>query len=302
MTMDRRSFLKLSGVGLGAAFLGSGVAVPVRAARNGMAILYDSDRCVGCRACQMACKGWNKLPPESADPEGLYDSPLDLSVHTWTLILLGEVEEKGKLHRGFVKRQCMHCQYPACVSACPVGALHKTEEGAVIYNATRCIGCRYCMVACPFGVPRFEWEERLPRIRKCTFCADRLEAGLHPACVEACPTGALTFGERNSLIAEAESRIRSNPGKYVNHIYGKEEVGGTSMLYISHIPFERLGLPILGPEPVTRLSEAVATYGTPSVAVSVAALLGGLYYWFTRREESIRAEETTHQEEREIRP
>lgn len=302
MTMDRRSFLKLSGVGLGAAFLGSGVAVPVRAARNGMAILYDVGRCVGCRGCQMACKRWNKLPSESTDPQGLYESPRDLSAHTWTLILLAEGEERGKLYRGFVKRQCMHCQYPACVSACPVGALHKTEEGAVIYDATRCIGCRYCMVACPFGVLRFEWEKPLPLIRKCTFCVDRLEAGLHPACVEACPTGALTFGERDSLIAEAENRIQSTPGKYVNHIYGKEEVGGTSMLYISHIPFERLGLPTLGPEPVTELSEAVAVYGTPSVAVSVAALLGGLYYWFTRREKGIRAEETIHQEEREISP
>ncbi|HID86312.1 MAG TPA: hydrogenase 2 operon protein HybA [Anaerolineae bacterium] len=296
--MDRRSFLKLSGAGLGMAILGSGSAIPVRAARSGMAILYDGSRCVGCRACQMACKEWNNLPPESTDPQGLYESPRDLSAHTWTLIQLAEVEERGKVYRSFLKRQCMHCLHPACVSACPVGALHKREDGAVIYDSARCIGCRYCMVACPFGIPKFEWEKRLPFISKCTFCMDRLEAGLKPACVEACPVGALTFGARDSLIAEAESRIRSSPNKYVNHVYGREEVGGTSMLYISHIPFEKLGLPTLGPEPVTELSEAVAVYGTPSVAVSVAALLGGLYYWFTRQEKRTWAEETIRQGER----
>ena len=166
-----------------------------------------------------------------------------------------------------------------------------------MYDPDRCIGCRYCMVACPFGVPKFEWEESLPYIRKCTFCRDRLEDGLEPACAAACPVGALVFGERDSLIAEAENRVENRPDKYVNHVYGKEELGGTSMLYLSHIPFEELGLPALDSEPVTRLSEVVATYGTPSVALSVATLLGGLYYWFTRRENSMWAEEAAAQSE-----
>lgn len=293
--MDRRNFLKLSGAGLGAALLGTKQADPARASRapsNGVAMLYDSTKCIGCRACQNACKEWNRNPPEAGS---------GLSADTWTLIQVAK--PAGSDERAFLKRQCMHCLYPACVSACPVGALQQTEQGAVVYDPDRCIGCRYCMVACPFGIPKLEWEETLPFIRKCTFCIDRLEDGLEPACAEACPVGAIAFGERDSLIAEAEDRIRENPGKYVNHIYGKDELGGTSMLYLSHIPFEELGLPTLGSEPVTRLSEVIATYGTPSVALSVTALLGGLYYGFTRREavaEEIGEEEATRPEEREI--
>lgn len=289
--MDRRSFLKLSGAGLGTAFLGAKQADPAQASRahdNGVAMLYDSTKCIGCRACQNACKEWNGNPPQAGP---------DLSADTWTLIQMAKPEGSDEL--AFLKRQCMHCLHPACVSACPVGALQQTEQGAVVYDPDRCIGCRYCMVACPFGVPKFEWEESLPYIRKCTFCIDRLEDGLEPACAAACPVGALVFGERESLIAEAEDRIRNNPDKYVDHVYGKEELGGTSMLYLSHVPFEELGLPTLGSEPVTRLSEVVATYGTPSVALSVATLLGGLYYWFTRREKDIGAEEIVRQEEGE---
>jgi formate dehydrogenase iron-sulfur subunit len=257
------------------------------ASSEGMAMLYDATKCIGCRACQVACKRWHELPPESADPQGLYDNPSDLSASTWTLIQMVKPEEGGDW--SFVKRQCMHCQHPACVSACPVSALHQTEYGAVVYEPDRCIGCRYCMVACPFGIPKFEWEESLPYIRKCDFCVDRLEAGMEPACAASCPAGAITFGERDSLIAEAESRIQNNPDEYVNHIYGKEELGGTSMLYLSHVPFDNLGLPPLDSEPVTELSETVATYGTPSVAASVAVLLGGLYYWFSKWEKRMQA-------------
>jgi formate dehydrogenase iron-sulfur subunit len=286
--MDRRSFLKLSGAGLGAAFLGAGqTGMVLAASTEGMAMLYDATRCIGCRACQVACKRWHELPSESADPQGLYDNPSDLSASTWTLIQMVKPEEGGDW--SFVKRQCMHCQHPACVSACPVSALHQTEYGAVVYEPDRCIGCRYCMVACPFGIPKFEWEKSLPYIRKCDFCVDRLEAGMEPACAAACPAGAITFGERDSLIAEAESRIQNKPDKYVNHIYGKEELGGTSMLYLSHVPFDKLGLPPLDSEPVTELSETVATYGTPSVAASVAVFLGGLYYWFSKWEKRMQA-------------
>jgi formate dehydrogenase iron-sulfur subunit len=138
------------------------------------------------------------------------------------------------------------------------------------------------MVACPFNVPRVHWEKVLPLIKKCTFCADRQENGMEPACVKACPTDALVYGERSELIAEAESRIRNRPGKYVNHIYGKEEAGGTSWMYLSPVPFQDLGFPDLGPEPVPELSEGLAVYGTPSMLVGVTAVLGGLY-WFTKR-------------------
>jgi formate dehydrogenase iron-sulfur subunit len=143
------------------------------------------------------------------------------------------------------------------------------------------------MVACPFGIPKFEWEEPLPRIRKCTFCMDRQSEGLEPACAAVCPTGALTFGKREALIAEAQARIDANPDAYVNHIYGKDELGGTSWLYISPVPFETLEFPALKSEPVTQLSESVATFGTAGVAASVTVLLGGLYYWFNGRKQEI---------------
>jgi len=147
------------------------------------------------------------------------------------------------------------------------------------------------MVACPFGIPTFEWDKALPYIQKCDMCVDRLEQGLAPACADGCPTGAITFGDRDELVAEAERRIRHNPERYIDHIYGKDELGGTSMLYLSSIPFEKLGLPNIDSEPVTELSEAIATYGTPGVAFSVAGLLGGLYYWFSNHEHLAEAEE-----------
>jgi formate dehydrogenase iron-sulfur subunit len=209
------------------------------------------------------------------------------------------VEEDGELHRVFVKRQCMHCVDPACVSACPVGALQKTDEGPVVYDCTRCIGCRYCMVACPFGVPKFEWGEPLPKIQKCTFCADRQAEGLEPACSAACPTGALTFGDRDALIAEAEARIEANPDLYVPHVYGRDEVGGTSWLYLSPVPFEELGFPALKTESVTALSEAVATFGTAGVAAGVTFLLGGLYFLSGGRGEAAELEQEVPEDDDE---
>jgi formate dehydrogenase iron-sulfur subunit len=263
-------------------------------------VLVDVTKCIGCRACQVACKAWNDLPGEITVCAGCYQNPSSLSAETWSLVEFTEMEENGKLRWLFAKRQCMHCLHPACVSACPVGAFHKTDKGAVVYDPARCIGCRYCMVVCPFGVPKLEWEKPLPFVRKCTFCVDRLEAGLEPACAKACPTGAITFGQRDSLVNEAEGRIQAHPERYVDHIYGKDELGGTSYMYLSPVPFERLGFPTLGPEPVTELSETVAMYGTPSLAVSVAALLGGLYYWFSTREKSAEAQSASdHREEGE---
>jgi formate dehydrogenase iron-sulfur subunit len=135
----------------------------------------------------------------------------------------------------------MHCDDPACLSACPVGAFSKTEQGAVVYNFGRCIGCRYCMVACPFNIPKYEWESTSPWIRKCTFCADRLADGKVPACIKVCPTIVMFFGPLDEVKKEAEKRLKENPGKYVNHIYGKEEAGGTSWMYLSAFPFNEIG-------------------------------------------------------------
>lgn len=290
MKLSRREFLRVFGASAGALLVPSEVSAV--ASDNGSpspeskGVLVDLTKCIGCGWCQEACKQSNDLPAEPPISKGSDRYPLSLSARTWTLVEPRQAEDDGELYRVFVKRQCMHCLDPACVSACPVGALQKGEQGAVTYDASRCIGCRYCMVACPFGVPKFEWDEPLPRIQKCTLCADRQEAGMVPACVEACPTGALLFGNRADLIAEAETRIQDLPELYVNHIYGKEEFGGTSWLYLSPVSFDKLGFPILKQEPATKLSEAVALYGTPGMILSVGLLLGGVHYWFTRSEAS----------------
>jgi formate dehydrogenase iron-sulfur subunit len=286
MEIDRRRFLQTCGLTAITMALPSGsasAAPPQIATGQRMAVLSDLTRCIGCGWCQEACREWNSLPRSSAGAGFNPDEATCLSAETWTVPEMHEIEQDGHLHRIFVKRQCMHCEDPACVSACPVGALQKLENGAVVYDCTRCIGCRYCMVACPFSIPKFEWEERLPRIRKCTFCADRQAEGLVPACVAACPADALTFGQRDLLLAEAQARIEADPNRYHDHIYGQDELGGTSWLYLAPVSFEQLGFPALAPEPVTALSETVATYGTAGVAASVSLLLGGLYYWFNGR-------------------
>ena len=259
------------------------------------AMLIDVTKCIGCRACQVACKQWNDLPAEETHNWGSYQNPPALSAKTWSLVEFKEIEEGGKLAWAFLKRQCMHCEHPACVSVCTVGALRKTEEGPVVYYDERCIGCRYCMYACPFGVPTFEWEKPLALVRKCTFCIDRLSNGLEPACAKTCPNEAIILGERSSLIEQAEARIRSNPGRYVNHIYGKEEIGGTSILYLSNIPFEKLGLPTLSPEPIPLLSEEVMGT-TPALIGAAVAMLSGIY-WIMRRRERAQKEEVSIPEE-----
>jgi formate dehydrogenase iron-sulfur subunit len=231
----------------------------------------------------VACKQWNQLPAEITQQTGTYENPPHLSAKTWTWVQVREVERQGKLAWNFAKRQCMHCQQPACAAACIVGALRKTPEGPVVYDAYKCIGCRYCTIACPFGVPTFEWDTPLPYIRKCTMCVDRLAAGMEPACAKACPTGAITFGERDELLQEARTRIQAHPDKYVDHIYGEKEVGGASMLYISGVPFAELGFPTLGPEPIPRYAET-AMQAVPPTIVGVAAAMTGIYWIIKRRE------------------
>jgi formate dehydrogenase iron-sulfur subunit len=283
---NRRQFLKVAGMATGTLLLPSG-GVPVAQAEDtppgeSKGVLVDLTKCIGCGWCQEACKQHNNLSGEDIDDWDADQSSLPLSANTWTVVMFREMEQEGEQHRVFAKRQCMHCLHPACVSACPVSALQKTECGAVVYDPVRCIGCRYCMIACPFGIPKFEWDRPIPLIHKCTFCADRQAEGLEPACVDACPSAALLFGDRDALIAEAEARIREQPGRYVDHIYGRDELGGTSWMYLSPVPFEKLGFPTLASEPVTHVSEAVAELGTPAVALGVACLMGGFYYWFVR--------------------
>jgi formate dehydrogenase iron-sulfur subunit len=241
------------------------------------AILYDATLCIDCKLCEKACADRNHLP---------YDDKVAaenrLSAHKLTA-----VEAKGDK---FMRRLCMNCDDPTCASVCPVAALRKTPEGPVTYDASRCIGCRYCMMACPFDVPKYEWNVLLPRVRKCDLCADRVAAGKKTACAEACPTGATQFGERDALIAEAKDRIAKKPGQYVNHIYGLNEVGGTSVLLLSSVPFAEFGyrndilkqpLPLLTYRVLSKIPDLVALGGV---------FLGGIW-WITHRREEVAAAE-----------
>ncbi len=246
------------------------------------AVLCDTTKCIGCRGCQVACKQWNQLPSISATNNGTLENPPQLNEYTFTKVRFTEAEDAGKLQLVFSKVQCMHCEHPACAAACPVGAFTKQDNGPVTYDDGKCIGCRYCMVACPFGVPTFQWDKAIPWIRKCTFCADRQGGGLQPACVTTCPTGALKFGQRQALVSEARQRITAQPALYVNHIYGEKEAGGTSWLYIASVPFEKLGFPNVRPEAVTLNAER-AMGAVPTALLTVAVTMSGVYWLIKRR-------------------
>lgn len=243
------------------------------------AILYDATLCIDCKLCEKACAEHNQLPYNDA-----IAAEQKQTEHKFTVVL--DKVQDGK----FMRRLCMNCLDPTCVSACPVAALRKTAEGPVTYDASRCIGCRYCMMACPFDVPKYEWNSLLPRIRKCDMCADRVAAGKQTACAEACPTGATKFGERDALIAEAKARIAKNPSQYVDHIYGLEELGGTSVLLLSSIPVERFGYPgNLSSQPMPVLTYRVLSH-VPDLVTLSAVLLGGIW-WITKRREEVAAVE-----------
>jgi formate dehydrogenase iron-sulfur subunit len=201
------------------------------------AVLVDLTRCVGCRSCENACLVRQGLPGLPPGHYGYAAGDGQLTFRSRTF-----VDFRGP-QRLPVKRQCMHCLDPSCVSVCPVAALEKSPRGAVLWRDDRCIGCRYCILACPFNVPRYEWDNALtPRVNKCDFCDDRQANGLQPACVVACPTGALKFGQRVDLLREAQARGGTHPGRYAT-LYGDQVVGGTSWFYLSDVPVEQLGLP-----------------------------------------------------------
>src|SRR5512143_3750639 len=246
MDLNRRTLFTLAAAagtaGVAAAATTSRASV-VTAARDARGVLVDTTRCVGCRACEAACAEANALAgPEKPGDDSVFASKRETGPTAFTVVQKGTAKSPGGQDR-FAKSQCMHCVEPACASGCVVRALEKTADGPVIYHADRCLGCRYCMVACPFGVPKYEYSKVAPIVRKCTFCAERQAEGKPPACAEACPAGALTFGKRSELVEEAKKRVFGNPGKYVPRIYGEEEAGGTSWLYISDVPLESLHLP-----------------------------------------------------------
>jgi formate dehydrogenase beta subunit len=239
MSTDRRDFLKLAGVGGAVAFVGLGLAAPravdAASASGTKAMLYDSSKCVGCRACQTACRTQNNLPPESNDYGLLYDNPLGLSERTLTLIKAREVTIDGRADLLLCKYQCMHCTDAGCVKTCPTGALTHHELGFVLYDSEKCSGCGYCKEACPFDVPRIGGNKvtGAQRMHKCTFCPERVTVGQPTACAEACPTGALVFGNRVDLLAQANERLDVLKADYPNAtFYGSSELGGLHAMYV----------------------------------------------------------------------
>jgi len=220
---------------------------PVEAPADAIAMLYDTTRCIGCMACVSACAETNGLKPDTRLSGGVWQMPLDLNSQTKNIIKL--CSDTGG-QSSFVKRQCMHCLDPACVAGCPFGALQKIDKGIVSWNSSQCIGCRFCEVSCPFDVPKFEWDHFNPKIVKCEFCRDeRLSKGEEPACTSVCPTDAVIFGTRKDLLADAHARLKKSPKAYAEgRVYGEHDAGGTQVLYLSHVPFEKLGLPTLAPD------------------------------------------------------
>ena len=243
LPLSRRSFMRQIGIGI-AALATSQLPGTARASEalttdtDAWGMLIDLTRCVGCNSCALACKKSNNLSGDGNAPSGL-----DSRTYTFVDPRQASPGDASRTTR-YVKRQCMHCVEAACVAACPAAAMYRSDQGPIIYRAERCLGCRYCQVACPFDIPRFEWNNGVtPRITKCWLCYERLQDGQLPACVEACPCGALRFGYRRELLAQAHGRIDSNPGRYLDHVLGEWEVGGTSVLYLSDVAFELLGFP-----------------------------------------------------------
>ncbi|MGD8866161.1 MAG: 4Fe-4S dicluster domain-containing protein [Gemmatimonadales bacterium] len=310
LDLSRREFLKKSGGVTAALAAGSGLIVAdleaheadpntsvsdqlaelETRAQEQYALLFDSTLCIGCRSCEIACAKDNELgrTPEEIFKGRPAEDSRALAPNVFTYVTRHQVEADPST-AAFGKVQCMHCIEPACVSSCPVAALEKTPEGPVIWHEDLCLGCRYCMMACPFLVPRFEWDSANPRIRKCDMCHDRLLAGSSPACVEACPTKALVIGRRSELLAEAHRRIEQRPRGYVHHVYGEREAGGTNFLHLARRAFADLGyrrdLPLRSYRELTRPAMAAIPY----VFNGLALLLGAAAWLFGRR---LRAEDS----------
>jgi len=294
MAVDRRSVLKVIAAAGAATVAGpAGARERPKPPEDAVGMLYDATRCIVCKSCVVACREANGMPVEEL--EGMWDAPISLSGKTKNIIKLYREGDTTS----YMKAQCMHCIDPACVSVCMIGALQKRERGIVTWDPSRCIGCRYCQVACPFDVPKFEWEKAVPQIVKCELCRHRLDEGKEPACCEVCPTEAVVYGSYDKLLAEARRRLEADPERYYPKIYGEHDGGGTQVLYLTAagVPFEKLGLPDLGDEPVPELSETIQ-HGIYQGFIAPAALFValGAVIWRNRRshpEEGEAEEETS---------
>ena len=286
----RRDFLK--GVLAGGAAVTTAVIAPPACARethhrpaDALGLLYDATLCTGCKACLSACKAANSLPPEFSTADQLWDTPLDTSAYTFNLIKMyrnGTMETKDAEVNGyaFMQTSCLHCADPSCVSACPVSAMIKDPvTGIVAYDPDACVGCRYCVVACPFGIPKYQYDSPTGKIGKCELCRHRYKDGNYSACAEVCPTGATLYGKTSDLLAEAKRRIALKPGSitryprgkiggpdqsyegpvgpYLQHVYGEKEYGGTQVLKLSAVAFDKVGMPNLPPNAAAASSETI---------------------------------------------
>lgn len=304
--MKRRDFLKAAAGATALCGTGLAEARPnLEPAPEAVGMLYDSTLCIGCKACVTACKQTNGMPPVIDGEADMYDSARDLSASTLNVIKVykdGNAATKDAVKDGFAfeKRSCMHCVDPGCVSVCPVTAMRRDPKtGIVSYHADACIGCRNCTVGCPYNVPQFEYGKPFGQIRKCQMCnqagVEKIDKGGMTSCAQVCPTGATLFGPREALMAEAKRRLSFKPGetynyprgdvrrpyshhekalpRYLQHVWGEKEAGGTNVLHIGAIPFDKLGMPPLGERSAVSIAEGVQHtlynyFALPAVALA----------------------------------
>ncbi|PPD59103.1 4Fe-4S dicluster domain-containing protein [Dehalogenimonas etheniformans] len=255
-------------------------------------LLIDTVKCTGCRGCQTACKQWNLNPAVETKFSPTMTNPLETNAYSFVHVEFYEnSKSNGDLDWTFVSKRCMHCEHPACVSVCPVGALQKLDFGPVVWEEGRCIGCRYCQNACPFDIPKYTWFDEngktdpWPKIAKCTLCWDRQlnkTPSEIPACSKTCPPKAILFGERSDLLAIAKDRIAKSPDKYFNHIYGEEEVGGTQVMFISSQDPHAIGFPDVEKESYPGFTWEFLSR-IPYEIAGLGAILVGTYVWRSNR-------------------
>jgi Fe-S-cluster-containing dehydrogenase component len=278
--VNRREFLRATGAAVGTGFVHSAAEAneanePETATSidEFVGVLVDTTRCIGCRSCELACSREHGMYEPDLENDEALESTRPTSEVQWTVVNRHQTTQ-GEV---FVKTQCMHCWQPACAAACLTNAMYKTPEGPVIWRSDKCMGCRFCMISCPFNMPKFEYHDWNPRIQKCTLCFERLAEGKKPACVEACPTDALMLGSKRDLMEVARVRIYNHPDDYVHEIYGEHIVGGTGWLYLSAVPFAELGLPTdLDTRPYPEFTRDFL-YGVPLVLFGLPALLLGAH-------------------------